>query len=117
MIESIPTFTGETNDGSAPWSEVEAALEKIPEVKSFNQADAIARFLSRLSGPAKACITDLDLGKDATLQTVTSKLKLIYGHPVKTLRQIRRKHFEIGSLNTPVLSKKFDQVMQHKLQI
>ena len=31
MIESIPMFTGETDDDSHPWSDIEAALENIKE--------------------------------------------------------------------------------------
>ena len=48
---------------------------------------------------------------------MTDKLKLIYGNPVKVLRQIRRKHLSIGDLNHSSASKRFQQVMQHKLLI
>ena len=50
MIETIPIFTCEDDDGSHPWSDIEAALANIPEIRSFNQSDAIAKFLTRLDG-------------------------------------------------------------------
>ena len=68
MIESVPIFTGETDEECALWSEVQAALEKIKEVRPCNQADAIAKFLTRLAGLAKLCISELGKG---------SKIKLI----------------------------------------
>ena len=49
IIETIPIFTGEDDDGSHPWSDIEAALDNIPE-RFFNQSDAIAKFLTRLDG-------------------------------------------------------------------
>ena len=107
MIETIPVFTGEEDDGSHPWSDVEAALDNIPEIGSFNQADAIAKFLTRLGGQARQSISELDVGNGATLKSVTDKLKLIYGHPVKVLRQIRRKHFSIGDFNHSSATKRF----------
>ena len=66
-----------------------AALNNIPQIKSFNQLDAIAKFLTRLQGQAKEAIGELDIGADSTLKSVTDKLRLIYGHPIKVLRQIR----------------------------
>ena len=117
MVESIPFFTGAEDDDSNPWADVEAALENIPEIASCNQADAIAKFLTRLGGQARQSISELDTAKGASLRTVTDKLKLIYGNPVKVLRQIRRKHLSIGDLNHPSASKRFQQVMQHKLLI
>ena len=117
MIESIPFFTGGEDDDSKPWADVEAALDNIPEIASCNQADAISKFLTRLGGQARQSISELDIGKGASLKTVTDKLKLIYGNPVKVLRQIRRKHLTIGDLNHSSAAKRFQQVMQHKLLI
>ena len=117
MIESIPFFTGGEDDESKPWADVEAALDNIPEIVSCNQADAISKFLTRLGGQARQSISELDIGKGASLKSVTDKLKLIYGNPVKVLRQIRRQHLTIGDLNHPSAAKRFQQVMQHKLLI
>ena len=108
MIGSIPKFSGESDE--APWYEVEAALNKIPQVKSCNQADAISMFLLRLSGPARQSISELDLKESATLQTVTSKLKLIFGNPVKTLRQIRTNHIKTGHINHASSAKRFESL-------
>ena len=111
MIESIPIFSGEDSDDSVPWYEVEAALDNIPQITSFNQSDAISKFMSRLKGQAREAIGELDIGVDSTLKSVTNKLKLIYGHPIKVLRQIRRKHFSIGDLNHCSANQRFQQVM------
>merc|ERR1712055_855063 len=97
MIESIPPFSGK--DDKAPWYEVEAALNKIPQIKSCDQADTISKFLLRLSGQARQAISELDLKESATPQSVTNKLKLIFGNPVKTLRQIRINLLKLGHLN------------------
>lgn len=117
MIESIPIFSGEDSDDSVPWYEVEAALDNIPQITSFNQSDAISKFMSRLQGQAREAIGELDIGVDSTLKSVTNKLKLIYGHPIKVLRQIRRKHFSIGDLNHCSANQRFQQVMRHKFLI
>ena len=115
MINSIPEFSGESD--KAPWYQVEAALNKIPQVKSCNQADAISMFLQRLSGPARQSISDLDLKETATLQSVTRKLRTIFGNPVKTLRQIRANHIKTGHIDHASSAKRFQVVMEHKLLI
>ena len=59
----------------------------------------------------------MDLKESTTLQTVTSKLKLIFGNPVKTLRQIRTNHIKTGHINHASSAKRFEVVMNHKLLI
>ena len=34
VIDSIPIFSGDSSDNSTPWSDVQAALNKIPEIKA-----------------------------------------------------------------------------------
>ena len=81
---------------TASWIDFQAAMNRIKEVHTTNQSDAIAQLMTKLQNPAKLLISDSDMG--TIVKSIFDNLRKAYGTPQKVLSQIIREHNKVGGI-------------------